>query len=49
MEDIGAIQAIKANEALGRGVSTFRGSVTNEALAKTFGYEHTELSLLVGF
>lgn len=45
----GTFVALKENDELSRGVSTFRGNVTNEALAEFLGYEHTEISLLVGF
>ncbi len=47
--ELGGFMAIKETDALSKGVNTFRGEVTNLELAKTFGYEHTELSLLVGF
>ena len=47
--DKGTFVALKEDEALSRGVSTFRGAVTNEALAQSLGCEHTEISLLVGF
>lgn len=47
--ELGAYAAIRDIEALSNGVNTFRGNVTNKGLADTFGYEHTELSLLVGF
>ncbi len=45
----GSFVALKENEALSHGVSTFRGAVTNEALAQSIGCEHTEISVLVGF
>ncbi len=45
----GTFVAFKEDEALSRGVSTFRGAVTNEALAQSLGCEHTEISVLVGF
>ena len=45
----GTFVALKENEALCAGVSTFRGAVTNEALAQSVGCEHTEISLLIGF
>ena len=45
----GTFVALKENESLSRGVSTFRGAVTNEALALSKGCEHTEISVLVGF
>ncbi len=45
----GCFLAIKESDALSKGVNTFRGEVTNFHLAQTFGYKHTELSLLVGF
>lgn len=47
--ELGGFMAIKEVDALSKGVNTFRGEVTNLELANTFGYEHTELSLLVGF
>ena len=47
--DKGTFVALKEDEALSRGVSTFRGAVTNEALAQSLGCEHTEISLLIGF
>ena len=47
--EMGAFAAIKDVNELSLGVSTFKGKVTNLELAKTFNYEHTELSLLVGF
>ena len=45
----GSFMAIRDVETLSTGVNTFRGKVCNLELAKTFDYEHTELSLLVGF
>ena len=45
----GAFVAFKEDETLSSGVSTFRGAVTNEALAQSLGYEHTEISVLIGF
>ena len=45
----GTFVAFKEDEALSLGVSTFRGAVTNEALAQSMGCEHTEISVLVGF
>lgn len=47
--ELGSFMAIRDVEALSVGVNTFRGEVTNLELAETFGYKHTELSLLVGF
>lgn len=47
--EIGTIMAIKENEALRFGVSTFRGKITCEPLANSLNREHTEISLLVGF
>ena len=47
--EMGSFMAIKNVESLATGVNTFRGEVTNFELAQTFGFEHTELSLLVGF
>lgn len=47
--ELGTYVALKENDALGRGVSTFRGAITNEALAHSIGMEHTEISLLIGF
>ena len=41
--------ALKENESLRMGVNTFRGEVTSESLAETFGLNHTEISLLIGF
>ena len=45
----GTFVALKDNESLSRGVSTFRGAVTNEALAQSIDCEHTEISVLIGF
>lgn len=45
----GSFMAIKNVDSLASGVNTFRGEVTNLELAEAFGFEHTELSLLVGF
>jgi len=45
----GAFMALKENESLRAGVNTFRGEVTSESLAETFGLSHTEISLLIGF
>ena len=45
----GTFVALKEDDALSRGVATFRGAVTNEALAQSLGYEHTEISVLIGF
>lgn len=47
--ELGSFMAIRDVEALSCGVNTFRGAVTNADLAQAFGFEHTELSLLVGF
>ena len=47
--DKGTFVALKEDDSLSRGVSTFRGAVTNEALALSLNEEHTEISLLVGF
>lgn len=49
LAELGSFAAIRDVEALSYGVNTFRGAVTNEELAQIFGFEHTELSLLVGF
>ena len=45
----GIISAIKKNEVLATGVSTFNGMTTSEKLADILGKEHTELSMIVGF
>ena len=45
----GAFMALRENESLRAGVNTFRGEVTSESLAETFGLSHTEISLLIGF
>ncbi len=45
----GALMALRENEPLRAGVNTFRGEVTSESLAETFGLKHTEISLLIGF
>jgi len=45
----GTQMAIRENEALRRGVNTYRGSITCEPLAESLGREHTEISLLIGF
>lgn len=45
----GTFVALKEDDSLSRGVATFRGAVTNEALAQSLGYEHTEISVLIGF
>ncbi len=45
----GTFMALKENESLRMGVNTFRGEVTSESLAETFGLKHTEISLLIGF
>lgn len=47
--EYGTFVALKENEALSRGVNTFRGAITNQALAEAMGLEHTEISLLIGF
>lgn len=47
--EIGTTMAIKENEALRKGVNTFRGALTCEALAESLGKQHTEISLLIGF
>lgn len=47
--EMGSFMAIRDVDALSYGVNTFRGKVCNLELANTFNYEHTELSLLVGF
>ena len=47
--EYGAFMALKENESLRMGVNTFRGEVTSESLAETFGLNHTEISLLIGF
>ncbi len=45
----GTFVALKEDDSLSCGVSTFRGAITNEALALSLGEEHTEISLLIGF
>lgn len=47
--ELGTFSAIKDNEPLSSGVHTFKGVVCNRETAETFGLEHTELSLMVGF
>ena len=47
--EIGGYAAIRDEETLAYGVNIYKGKVTNKELADTFGYNHTELSLLVGF
>lgn len=47
--EIGTQMAIRENEALRKGVNTFRGHITCEPLAESLGKEHTEISLLIGF
>ncbi len=47
--EYGSLEAIRNSDTLSSGVGTFKGRVTNMDLAQTLGYEHTELSLLVGF
>ena len=47
--ELGGFSAIKEIQELAYGVNVFRGKVTNADLASIFGYNHTELSLLVGF
>lgn len=45
----GIFAALKEDDSLSRGVTTFRGNLTNEALATSLNREHTEISLLIGF
>ncbi len=47
--ELGGFTAMRDYEPLATGINTFKGEVTNLELAKTFGYNHTELSQLVGF
>lgn len=45
----GIIESIKSNPALFKGVNTFKGKLTNEAVAESLGLKYSELSMLIGF
>lgn len=45
----GLIGAIKNDSAIGRGVNTFNGKLTNEAVANSLDVEFTPLTELIGF
>lgn len=45
----GIIEAIKENQELLKGVNTFNGEITNEAVANSLNEEYTQIELLVGF
>lgn len=45
----GVIDAIKENQELLKGVNTFNGTITNEAVATSLDLDYTQIELLVGF
>ena len=45
----GIIEAIKENQDLSNGVTTFNGDITNASVADSLGQEYTQIELLVGF
>lgn len=45
----GIIQSIKSCPELYKGVNTFKGKLTNEAVAESLGFKYSELSMLIGF
>ena len=45
----GFIAAVKSMPELYKGVSTFQGKLTDPVIAKSLGYPHSELSMLIGF
>ena len=45
----GLIGAIKNDSAIGRGVNTINGKLTNEAVANSLDVEFTPLTELIGF
>ncbi|MBR6163659.1 alanine dehydrogenase [bacterium] len=45
----GIIEAIKSDSSIARGVNTFRGKLTNEAVAQSLDEEFTHLTELTGF
>jgi len=52
LEDIvnkGVIEAIKRDSSIARGVNTFKGKLTNEAVAQSLDAEFTQLTELIGF
>ncbi len=49
LAELGTVLAIRECESLMRGVNTFRGEITCEALADSLKRKHTEISALVGF
>lgn len=47
--ELGLSEAIKENSALSKGINTFNGAITNEAVAQSLEQEYTQIELLVGF
>ena len=47
MADQGMEEAIRADPVLARGVNTYRGSLTNEAVAQAHGLEWTPVSSVI--
>ncbi len=45
----GVIDAVKENQELLKGVNTFNGAITNEAVAASLELDYTQIELLVGF
>lgn len=47
--NMGTIEAVKAFPELAKGVNTYAGKLTNEAVAESLGLKCSELSMLIGF
>lgn len=45
----GFVKAVKTNEALAKGVNTCQGHLVSKPVADSLGFEHKELSLIIGF
>ncbi len=45
----GVIEAIKENQELLKGVNTFNGELTNQAVSNSLNLDYTQIELLVGF
>lgn len=47
--NMGTVEAVKAFPELAKGVNTYTGKLTNEAVAESLGLHYSELSMLIGF